>query len=147
MTMNDPSDSCVEVDIDGKRVRALHSPSGVAKFLGIPFAKVTQRFSLAKRIDFASLGPKVDATNFGPRCPQSFNHGPQRRKHLYRGASLPPQSPPSERDCLNLNVYTPVQALSEKSKLPVLVWIHGGGWVFGDGGSEYGELTAGRDMS
>ena len=33
---------------------------------------------------------------------------------------------PSE-DCLFLNVYTPADA-KEKSKLPVMFWIHGGGY-------------------
>lgn len=32
-------------------------------------------------------------------------------------------------DCLHLNVYAPVNA----SQLPVLVWIHGGGYGAGDG--------------
>ncbi|KAF3096346.1 hypothetical protein TWF103_009914 [Orbilia oligospora] len=38
-------------------------------------------------------------------------------------------------DCLFLNVYAP----SGKEKLPVLIWIHGGGYGFGDGSQD---LTA-----
>ena len=38
-------------------------------------------------------------------------------------------------DCLNLIVYTPKtqhQTTRAAPKLPVLVWIHGGGWMLGD---------------
>jgi para-nitrobenzyl esterase len=36
----------------------------------------------------------------------------------------------ASEDCLFLNVYTPVDA-SDKSKLPVMFWIHGGGYSGG----------------
>lgn len=130
------------VEANGTLVRGLTSRSGdVDMFLGIPFARVVQRFRPAQPVSLASLGPEVDATVFGPRCPQSWNHGPQRRKHLYEGIPLSSNHPVSESDCLNLNVYAPAQGKGgvDRSSLPVLVWIHGGGWVFGDGGSEYGE--------
>ncbi len=39
---------------------------------------------------------------------------------------------PISEDCLFLNVWTP--SLQANSKLPVMVWIHGGGLVFGSGG-------------
>jgi hypothetical protein len=141
MAVNCHRNGSIEVAVNGTRVHGLTSPLGVAKFLGIPFARVTQRFRPAQRVHLASIGPDVNATSFGPRCPQSWNHGPQSRIHLYQGVSLSSSGPVSEAECLNLNVYTPTQGLSDKSKLPVLVWIHGGGWVFGDGGSEYGEST------
>lgn len=36
-------------------------------------------------------------------------------------------------DCLFLNIYTPQLVDSRRSKLPVLFWIHGGGFQFGNG--------------
>ncbi|KAJ5903626.1 hypothetical protein N7504_006009 [Penicillium tannophilum] len=60
------------------------------------------------------------ATKQPPRCPQSG------------GAKLPRiygfNSAPGDEDCLFLNVYAPPRA----KNLPVLVWIHGGGYgLFG----------------
>ncbi|NXQ78651.1 SASB hydrolase, partial [Quiscalus mexicanus] len=47
-------------------------------------------------------------------------------------------------DCLYLNVYTPVST-GENKKLPVLVWIHGGGLVFGAASSYDGSVLAAFD--
>ena len=57
-----------------------------------------------------------DATQFGARCEQGT---------VYDDMVFQ-DSGPSE-DCLFLNVYVPAQA-TKKSKLPVMFWIHGGGY-------------------
>ena len=53
-----------------------------------------------------------DATAFGPACPQPG-----------------PLETASDEDCLSLNVWTPARKAG--AKLPVMVWIHGGGFNFG----------------
>lgn len=61
--------------------------------------------------------PITDATTLGPSCPQSL-------------PSVPNGFPiPGSEDCLYLNVYAPANA----KKLPVMVWIHPGGYGLGDG--------------
>ncbi|NXS22389.1 SASB hydrolase, partial [Mystacornis crossleyi] len=47
-------------------------------------------------------------------------------------------------DCLYLNVYTPVST-GQQEKLPVLVWIHGGGLVWGAGSTYDGSALAAFD--
>lgn len=67
------------------------------------------------------------AFDFGDACPQSPFDPP-----------LDPEVDISE-DCLYLNVYRPSSANS-KSLLPVLVWIHGGGYTFGTGAATDGAV-------
>jgi para-nitrobenzyl esterase len=62
-----------------------------------------------------------DVSNFCADCPQAS---------WPRGAGM---SQNSSEDCLFINIWTPATA-TKKSKLPVMVWIHGGGFVGGSGG-------------
>ena len=63
----------------------------------------------------------LDASQFGPACPQPYV------KNLSSGLGLP-----GNEDCLKLNVFTPNKP---GKKLPVMVWIHGGGLIV-DGSSD-----------
>lgn len=47
-------------------------------------------------------------------------------------------TPHGQEDCLVLNVYTPIGDLQmDKSKLPVMFWIHGGGFTSGSGSTDF----------
>ena len=59
-----------------------------------------------------------DAMKAGPACVQG---------KMFGDIVLPDQS----EDCLTLNIHTPAKAASER--LPVMVWIHGGGFQAGAG--------------
>ncbi|MDQ0792488.1 para-nitrobenzyl esterase [Streptomyces sp. B1I3] len=90
---------------------------GVAVLRGIPYAAPpfgADRFR-APRPAAAWDGVRT-CTDFGPVAPQS--------------AQLPgaPAWSPGEEDILSLNIWTPAH---EGDELPVLVWIHGGAYVFG----------------
>ena len=97
--------------------------SGAEKaFLGLPYAAPPVGELRWK----APLPPSAwkgvrDATNFRARCEQW---------HIWNDY-LFLDSGPSE-DCLYLNVYTPASA-KRKSRLPVMLWIHGGGFAAGAG--------------
>jgi hypothetical protein len=58
---------------------------------------------------------------------------PRQGCHLEQEAiqhTLPPKNlPQSDRHCLNLNITTPRVSLHYMSKLPVFIFIHGGGYA------------------
>jgi para-nitrobenzyl esterase len=57
------------------------------------------------------------ADKFAPACMQT-------------GVSMPGETPPAvSEDCLYLNIWTPAKSSDER--LPVIVWIHGGGYING----------------
>ncbi|KAL2205517.1 alpha/beta-hydrolase [Sarocladium strictum] len=95
----------------------------VASFRAIPYGTIAERFAEAEKVTNV---PKIlDCRQFGPRCPQL----PVDVGHLLR---VPPsvkfpEEPEDEFKCVNLDVVVPKLPSSSKlSRLPVLVWIHGG---------------------
>lgn len=111
------------------KIRGTHA-TGVYTFRGVPYGAATggaARFQPpAKPKPWSDVR---DATALGPRSPQLLSsfHG-----------FVPPEVEVMDRDemmgedCLVLNVWTP--ALDRGRKLPVMVWLHGGGYTSGSGG-------------
>ena len=108
------------------RVRGTRAPDGL-RFLGIPYAAPP---SVAGR--FAAPAPHEawdgvrDATRYGATALQPD-----------RGVTIIPEPLVAGDNCLNLNVFTPALGGASGSGgaggagLPVLVWIHGGGFFGG----------------
>ncbi|XP_056356692.1 fatty acyl-CoA hydrolase precursor, medium chain-like isoform X1 [Oenanthe melanoleuca] len=112
-------------------------------FLGLPFAKPpvgSLRFSEPQPPE-PWQGVR-DATSYPPMCLQEKEQG-QRFSDMITNRRDRVILQVSE-DCLYLNVYTPVST-GKQEKLPVLVWIHGGGLVFGAASSYDGSALAAFD--
>lgn len=87
-------------------------------FLGIPFAKTPERFTIAPHLDTAWTGVRP-ATKYPKHCVG------------YGGDNVGYEM---TEDCLHLNVVRPA-GTSKTAGLPVAVWIHGGG-LFNGGSAD-----------
>lgn len=109
----------------------------VSEYLGIPFAKPPEgelRWAAPQPITDSSK--TINATKYGWACAESaskFSQG------VPGGAAASGASDAAAQreDCLYLNIYTKPQ-VGEKKKA-VLVWIYGGGFVYGSNDSKYSE--------
>jgi para-nitrobenzyl esterase len=93
--------------------------TGVASFKGIPFA-------LPPVGELRWRAPQRASSWSGVRAASAF--GPDCMQEPFPGDAAPLGVTPAE-DCLYINVWTPEKRVARK--LPVMVWIYGGGFVNG----------------
>jgi para-nitrobenzyl esterase len=91
--------------------------SDIAAFMGIPYAAPPIGSARWRAPAKPPERTEIFAANkFGPSCPQASEQAAPIR---------------NSEDCLTINIFTPARM---DERLPVMVWIHGGGLVAGTGG-------------
>lgn len=131
---------CLTVDTTSGLVQgSIDSISpNVAHFLGVPYAEqpVGARRWLPSTPAVRQHKVVIDATQFGPACPQLDNN----RSTLWSVDApqfgIIPRDYVGE-DCLSVNIWAPWKKKRSKGLLPVIAWIHGGSFQTGGASVPY----------
>lgn len=134
-TTTEPLDPLL-VDTTQGPVRGAVSPTdGVRAFLAIPYAEPpVGELAWRPPVPRTAWSEPFEATEPGPSCPQA----------AVSATSSFLRIPAADPDCLSLNVWSPEDA----EDLPVMVWIHGGGFTDGSAHQPYyeGDDLAAEDV-
>lgn len=106
---------------------AVGSDIAVAGYRGIPYARPPVgelRWRAPVALDRLPVDP-YPAKVYGAASPQQPTTA---QRNAWR-ANPSARPPPGSEDCLYLNIWSPASGFG--AKLPVMVWIHGGGFVRG----------------
>ncbi|TCD61801.1 hypothetical protein EIP91_007887 [Steccherinum ochraceum] len=123
------------------------------RYLGIRYAQPpTGDLRFRRPLPVEPYTGTIDVSDFAPICPQHLIELP---------SELPPTldvgmtlrivtgvynaTAPQSEDCLSLNIWTPPN-VSGDSKLPVAVWIHGGGFQVGSANQYDGGILVRRSI-
>jgi carboxylesterase type B len=133
ISFRDSSPPTVHAEPTGKFIGSTNDFYGVDSWLGIPYAKPpTGSLRLQPPQPIGGVGT-FEATAFGAQCYQ-----------------LPPPADTTiSEDCLTLNIYKPSsEALGplDGDGLPVMFWIHGGGFNDGSGAVYDGSSLVNRSI-
>ncbi|KAM9351795.1 fatty acyl-CoA hydrolase precursor, medium chain-like [Symphorus nematophorus] len=125
----------------GQYVSVKGKETGVHAYLGIPFAKppVGPALRLAPPQPVEAWEGVRGATQQPPMCIQYREMLVDLIEKLWAGLSA--HLPDVSEDCLYLNIYTPANRAPD-AKLPVMVWIHGGGFTSGSASMYDGSALA-----
>lgn len=104
---------------DNLRIDGFTSVHGVRNYLNLPYGHIPGRFMPSRLVELDGLKGKLDATLYGPRCPQAANLAKYLVEHNYEKLGVTQRM--SEFDCTNMNVYAPPE---DTPGAPFPVFVH-----------------------
>jgi len=111
------------VRIDTGEVAGRLLPSGVRVYLGVPYADApTDDLRWRPPQPARAWGGVLHADRFAPECMQAR---PAHTNNHYFGEEA------TSEDCLYLNIWAPSRSAPRDKGYPVILWIHGGGFIEG----------------
>ncbi|KZL09463.1 Para-nitrobenzyl esterase [Pseudovibrio axinellae] len=113
ITLSNKKILCGQADKDGSQLLSV--------FKGVQYGQA-DRWQSANLFD-EYMPNGYEALQYGARCPQPI----AKPKDPIRG----------EENCLYLNIWAPAEAIKNLSKLPVMVFFHGGGFTSGGANKTY----------
>lgn len=126
------SGSPLEVDLGYSIYRGfLDDTTGLRTWRGVRYGQDTRDYRWQPpQSPLVNRSEVIDARSFGTLCPQAPNAG---NTYTYWDSGL------TTEDCLFLNVQAPSNT-TKKTRLPVLVGIHGGGYGSGSNQLDFSRL-------
>lgn len=116
--------SSTVVEVSSGKIAGLID-NGVSIYKGVPYAKA-ERFMAP--VDADKWEGVRSCRAYGPTCPQGKRAGWYSDEQAYAFAW---DDGYADEDCLRLNIWS--KNVGKKEKLPVMVWLHGGGYAAGSG--------------
>ncbi len=117
------------VDVDGGKLQG-YIRNGIYTYHGVPYAQ-SEPFMPPEKLP-AWDGVKL-ALNYGPMSPQGTSRTDDMFPSHWYWPYWPPRNYEQSSNCQNLNIWTPGL---DDAKRPVMVWLHGGGFMAGSAMAE-----------
>ncbi|KAF1950331.1 para-nitrobenzyl esterase [Byssothecium circinans] len=104
----------------------------IIQYLGIKYASVKDQLSNPELVTSYET-QVIDASSFGPQAPAMNSCEFEQIVLIQQHLGVPVSPPMSGTECLNLNITVPKidTSTAGNEKLPVMVFIHGGGFIMG----------------
>ncbi|CAH0050690.1 unnamed protein product [Clonostachys solani] len=145
--MNPKEWSPIDLDVPGfGTLTGLCFDNNVCQYMGVPYATVPGRFRRPQPVSKPWPSGKWDGTKLGPFCSQ-----PPRDFYPIPSPERPWVDNPktSSSDCLSLNISVPSKppVNSDQCHYPVMIFMHGGAFVYAAGGAAIYDGRALADIS
>ncbi|KAL8852601.1 MAG: hypothetical protein Q9221_002481 [Calogaya cf. arnoldii] len=128
------------------QIKGVQLNKALTQFRSLPYATIKQRFARSQLLDYLPRqhGQEIyDATHIGPSSIQPFNAAKMDADSNQLLSDIIKEYQPQSEDCLRVTITTPTDNLNHpNTKIPVVVFLHGGAFFLNSGERPYYSPTA-----